>query len=152
MYQRILAPLDGSQLAECTLAHVRAVAKGCKVPEVDLLFVVEPIPSRPDMSTLPENLRVQGEERYETWGKDYIAKTEESLKKEGIAAKGVILKGNAAEKILEYAKQNNVDLIIMATHGRSGPSRWAFGSVADRVIRGTAATVLVATPRGCKIS
>ena len=42
MYKKILAPLDGSELSECTLEHVKAIATGCQVPEVVLLNVIEP--------------------------------------------------------------------------------------------------------------
>ena len=46
MYQNILAPLDGSDFAECALAHVSAIATGCRVPNVTLLRVVEPLPQQ----------------------------------------------------------------------------------------------------------
>ena len=54
-------------------------------------------------------------------------------------------------KILEYAQNNNIDLIIISTHGRSGISRWAFGSVADKVVRTSTVPVLTVTPTGCRI-
>ena len=43
MYQRIMVPLDGSDVAECVLPHVEIMAKGCSIPEVILVSVVEPI-------------------------------------------------------------------------------------------------------------
>ena len=46
MYKKILVPLDGSELAECALEHVKAIAIGCNVPEVVLLRVVEPTYTR----------------------------------------------------------------------------------------------------------
>jgi nucleotide-binding universal stress UspA family protein len=155
MYQRILAPLDGSELSECTLDHVRAIAKGCNVPEVDVVTVLEPFrPStwQAEEVVIPEQVMGEARGRYEAEIKEYVTKIEQELKKEGIAAKGVVLEvGPPADRILEYAEGNNIDLIIMSTHGRSGPSRWAFGSVADRVVRNSPAPVLVATPRGCRV-
>ena len=71
---------------------------------------------------------------------------------EGISARGEVVTGKAADAILDYAEKNNVDLIIMSTHGRSGISRWAFGSVADRVVRHSIAPVLLVAPAGCRIN
>jgi nucleotide-binding universal stress UspA family protein len=51
--------------------------------------------------------------------------------------------GRVAETIIDYANRHSVDLIIMATHGRSGLSRWAYGSVADKVLRGADVPVLL---------
>lgn len=49
----------------------------------------------------------------------------------------VVKKGPAAEMIIDYAREHLIDLIVMATHGRSGLQRWVYGSVADKVLRGT---------------
>jgi len=145
MYQKILAPLDGSELAETALRHVRAVATGCRVPKVVLLQVVRPIPQ---VHGLAEEFRREEKERAEAEAKDYLAKVADSLKKEGVPAEIVIVCGMPAEQILDYAKKNEVDLIIMSTHGRSGVSRWVFGSVADRVVHHSATPVLIVTPPG----
>lgn len=153
MYKKILVPLDGSGLAECVFEHVKAIATGCNVPEVDLLYVVEPLSTHRVSPTFAEGKEyfAQADKKAQAWGKDYLAKIEQSLKKDGVAAKSVVLKGRPAEKILEYAKKNGVDLIIMGTHGRSGPARWAFGSVTDRVIRLSQAPVMVIRPAGCTV-
>ena len=58
-----------------------------------------------------------------------------TLKQKGITAKIEVLSGKPAEEIIKYSKDNNVDLIVMSTHGRSGFSRIVFGSVADKVLR-----------------
>ncbi len=57
MYNRILVPLDGSELAECALKHVRAVAKGCKADKVVLLRVLEPVIGAPHDSVSAEHVR-----------------------------------------------------------------------------------------------
>jgi len=146
MYNKILVPLDGSKTAECALEHVLAVAKGCRVLEIYILLVVEPV--------LP-GFYVTDEKAYEmleSWGKEYLTGVQNSLVNEGLNAKTVIVKGKAADSIIDYAQKNGIDLIIMSTHGRSGPSRWAFGSVADRVIRSAVVPVLIAVPKGCRVS
>jgi nucleotide-binding universal stress UspA family protein len=146
MYNKILVPLDGSKTAECSLEHVKTIATGCNVPEVLLLFVEEPVPME----------RYRGPS--EDWktlivqAKQSLAKIEKDLVADGVGAKTIILEGKPAETIIDYAAKNNIDLIIMSTHGRSGPSRWAFGSVADRVVRSSTVPVLIAVPRGCRFS
>jgi nucleotide-binding universal stress UspA family protein len=146
MYNKILVPLDGSKTAECCLGHVVDIAKGCNIPEVILLFVVEPAPAGLYQSS------AEVREKLRDWSKTYLAGVEKSLTKDGVTAKSVIVEGKAAETIVDYAEKNGIDLIIMSTHGRSGPSRWALGSVADKVIRSSTIAVLIAVPKGCRLS
>lgn len=148
MYKKMLAPLDGSELAECTLTHTRAIAKGCQVPEVVLLRVVEPLRQ---VYELGEEWRRNAEAKAQAEAKDYLSKVADSLKKEGIAAEAAVVSGRSADEILDYTKKNQVDLIVMSTHGMSGISRWVLGSVADRVIRHSTVPVLVISPLGCRI-
>jgi len=154
MYKKIMAPLDGSELAESTLHHVREIAKGLNVPTVDVVVVLESIREAvwdTGDVVMPPGTTTEARARYEVGAKEYVAMIEKGLKEEGIAAKGVVLEGGpVAEKLLRYAEKNNVDLIVMSTHGRSGPSRWAFGSVTERVIRHATMPVLVITPKGSR--
>ena len=94
---------------------------------------------------------VEGQEKLRAWGKNYLAQVGRDLKREGISVRNTVLEGKPAEVILDYAVKQGVDLIIMATHGRSGPARWAFGSVADRVLRHSKVPVISVTPEGCRI-
>jgi len=73
---------------------------------------------------------------------------ESQLSSEGFNVSSEILVGRAAETIAEFAKQNAIDLIAIATHGRSGVSRWVWGSVADKVLRSSQVPVLVIRPAG----
>ena len=146
MYKKILAPLDGSKFAECALEHIRAVATGCQVPEVVLLQIIEPIPSGGRLPSQPT------EDMIEVQAKDYLSEAAERLRKEGVAVETDIAYGLPADEILNYSKNNKIDLIVMSTHGRAGISRWAFGSVAERIIRYSLTPVLIVTPRGCRNS
>jgi len=153
MYKKILAPLDGSELSECSLEHLKAVASGCQVPEAVLLYVIEPIEEEYThyrYHGIPEEVFDQAVKDAEAYAKDYIAKVADRMKKEGIVVDTVIVRGRPAEEILEYAGKNGVDLIVLSTHGRSGISRWAFGSVTDRVLRHSNVPVLVIAPQGCR--
>lgn len=148
MYKKILVPLDGSELSERSLEHVKAIAKGCQVPEVVLFGVVEPIVQYGELSGfMSADWGVQAEKQTLDWLKGYIAKLSDGLASEGINVKTAVAYGRAAEQILEYTSKNNVDLIVMTTRGRSGVARWALGSVADRVIHYSPAPVLVVSLR-----
>ena len=157
MYKKILVPLDGSDLAECSLAHVKAIATGCNVPEVILLRIIEPITSfdigelAASNAKLASQVEQNVEKVHKTQAMDYINEQVDKLKKQGLNPTGFTMFGKAAEEILNYADKNQVDLIIMSTHGRSGISRWAFGSVADRVVHYSTAPVLIVSPPGCRI-
>ena len=146
MYQKILVPLDGSELAECVLPHARAIASGCNVAELVLLQIVEPVPSWAaegiDINAL-ENANLMA-------AREYLPKIQSQLEPEGFKVSSEVLEGKAAETIIEFAQQNAVDIIAIATHGRSGVSRWVFGSVADKVLRSTHIPVLVVRPAGCE--
>lgn len=151
MYNRILAPLDGSEFSECSLDHVKAIALGCQVPEVILLRVVEPIHSS-DAAAYAESGMNMGllKRDIEAAAQTYIEGLAEELKKAGLDARGVSTTGRAADTIMKYADENAVDLIIMSTHGRSGVGRWLMGSVADKVVRHSRVPVLTVSPQGCR--
>ena len=150
MYSKILAPLDGSDLSECTLEHVTEIARKCTIPEVVFLLVIEPahnaywfVQGDPDLQVKMENAQKQTAE-------NYISKIVNTAKNAGLEAKGIVLHGNPADTILNYAQENGVDLIVMSTHGRSGVTRFALGSVTDKVVRTAAVPVMTVSPKGCR--
>jgi nucleotide-binding universal stress UspA family protein len=161
MYNKILAPLDGSKLSECSLAHLKEITTGCHVGEVILLTVLEPIPQTTVEygNQTQISAAYQQHEREQMKAKEmaeqYLTRVTENLKMQGVTAQNVVVlpedHKSAAEVILNYAESNNIDLIIMSTHGRSGVTRWAFGSVADRVIRHSKVPVLTVVPAGCRL-
>lgn len=151
MYKKILVTLDGSALSETSLEHVKSIVSGSPATEVVLLRVVEPISSF-DASALAQSGYLIGDvqARKKADAADYLSKVTASLAKENINAKQVIAEGRAAEAIMEYSEKNQVDLIIMSSHGRTGISRWAFGSVADRILHQAGIPVLLVTVTGRK--
>ncbi|MCL0066146.1 universal stress protein [Dehalococcoidia bacterium] len=149
MYNKILVPLDGSELSESVLKHVKAIATGCSVPDVILLRVAELVRAA-DYYETGEDWRRDTQEKAEAIATEYLSRVAVDLKQEGIVAKTTVVLGKAAEQILDYAKNNQVDLVIMSTHGRSGISRWLVGSVAERVVRRCVAPVFVAAPSACR--
>lgn len=149
LYNKILVPLDGSNFSECILSHVKAVAAGCKVPQVVLLRVVEPWNTT--IYEVSQPLLEQAQKEKVANAKDYVAKLAASLGKEGLAIETAVMEGPAAEVILDYAKKSKADLIMMSSHGRSGVTRWALGSVTDRVVRQSPIPVMIAAPAGCPV-
>lgn len=143
--------MDGSELSECVLDHVIAIATGCRIPEVILLTVMELV-SQQFYAELGEQLArdIQNKARVDV--NNYLLKVADSLKKDGLVVQTAAISGKPTEEILDYANKNQVDLIVMSTHGRSGISRWAFGSVADRVLRHSRVPVLTVSPAGCRSS
>jgi nucleotide-binding universal stress UspA family protein len=81
---------------------------------------------------------------------EHLSKLADKMNKSGMVVSRVVLEGNPAETILDYAEKNGVDLIIMATHGRTGIPRFALGSVADKVVRSSSVPVRVVAPAGCR--
>ncbi|MDD4859715.1 MAG: universal stress protein [Dehalococcoidales bacterium] len=151
MYKKILVPLDGSELAECVLPHVNDIAKGCNVPTVIFLRVVQPfqpyaagewVPSAEDIKRVESQNRQLAEE--------YLTKLAKGTKYNGSKIETQIINNvQTAEAISDYATKNNIDLIVIATHGRSGVSRWVWGSVADRILRSACVPVLMVRAPGC---
>ena len=152
MYKKILVPLDGSPLAECALEHVKTIAAGCNVPEVVLLRVVEPDPAVSEALAEGAVMYEELNDQVQQLAEKYITGITLKFRQEsGVDVHSAFAYGFAANEILEYARKNGVDLIVMTSHGRSGVSRWLFGSVADRVSHHSTIPVLIVTPSGCRV-
>ena len=151
MYQKILVPLDGSELAECVLPHVEAIAKeGRSLRTVIFIRVVEPFHtiSTADYALSEENIK-QIESGSVAATRKYLDQLVNRINLGKVKIQTEILTGKAAESIADYATESNVDLIVIATHGRSGISRWVWGSVADRILRSTCVPVFMIRAPGC---
>jgi nucleotide-binding universal stress UspA family protein len=152
MYKKIMVPLDGSELAECVFPHLETIAKVCQPPaEVTVVQAVEPL-SVPYGIEVFQFSSLQQVEAFETHRKTgaekYLKKVVARLKKNGIQARAEVIYGKAGEALSDYATKNKVDLVIIATHGRSGISRWVLGSVADRIVHSARAPVLMVRAPG----
>ncbi len=153
MYKKIMVPLDGSKLAECVFPHLEAVIKGCgSPPEVVVVQAVEPlsVPYGREVSQFTSLEQVQAFETHQKKeAEQYLKEIVARLKKTGINAKADVIYGKASHVLSDYATKNDVDLVIIATHGRSGISRWVWGSVADRLLRSVRVPVLMIRAPGC---
>jgi nucleotide-binding universal stress UspA family protein len=151
MYKKVLVPLDGSELAECVLPHLETIAGGCGLQNVILLRVVEPF--YPMVGYVGEEVGMIDINRInkdaKTAAENYLRQLAEKVNYKGVKIKWEVVMGGEAESIADYARKNEVDLIIIATHGRSGVSRWVMGSVADKVLRSSCVPVLMIRAPGC---
>ncbi len=148
MGEKILIPLDGSTIGEAALPYVEELVSKLsprvKV-ELTLLQVVSLLTHyvAAGEAVTPISYTEQEMEQIQQQARDYLNKVGEGIRSKKVSVKIRVGIGNAAEEIIKAADEINVDLIAMSTHGRSGISRWAFGSVTDHVLRGGHKPVLV---------
>ena len=161
MYQRILLPLDGSDLSHQAIPHAVAVATGIGA-EITLFQVIdsvariisettpatiEPIPS----GELTVEIAESAVEAQRQAAQANLEAATAQIVAGGIDAALItaeIIEGNASQAIEEAVERLGCDLVIIASHGRSGFKRALFGSVADHVARNTPnAAVLMIRPR-----
>ncbi len=144
MYRRMLVTLDGSELSEVVLPYVRGLVGRLGLDVV--LFHVY----KPEESELTPMHRAYIERKAEVirgQAKKAWKKAETGPGKKEVEVCGELASGYPAEEILRYADENSIDLILMATHGRSGLKRWAIGSVVDKVLRASKVPVWLVPAR-----
>jgi nucleotide-binding universal stress UspA family protein len=139
MYKRILIALDGSALAEQALSHAVAQAERFGA-ELILLRVLEPFPQA---GILWQDDVSRAEKQAIGQAQDYLEGISNTIRDKGLAVKHAVIQGQPGLAVVRFAETNEVDLIVICTRGRSGPSRWLMGSVADRVVRGATVPVLL---------
>jgi nucleotide-binding universal stress UspA family protein len=128
MWKRILVPLDGSNLAELALAYAEELAIAFS-SELVLLYVSE---AKESQYHPMQQLYIDG----------VVKQLGEHVKKRA-KIKAVVLTGEPAEEIINYAEKNKASVIIMASHGRSGITGWVMGGVASKVLEATSVPVLL---------
>ena len=135
MYKTILVPLDGSSRAEAILPHVESMAH-CYGASVIFLQVLEPTPilvGPYDAQALvmqPEEVDQRLQEI-----DAYLAGWQGEFREKSIPARRIVAHGPVVESIINAADRENVDLIAMASHGRSGLPRVFYGSVAAGILQ-----------------
>ncbi len=148
MYERILVPLDGSKVGEAALPYVEElVSKLAAVQKVKvtLLQVVSslthPVVAGGESVSIPYT--AVEVEQIKKKAMDYLNKTGKGLRSKGVVVSCKVAVGRAADEIIKATDEINADLVAMSTHGRHGLSRWAFGSVTDRVLRAGKVPILL---------
>lgn len=143
MYERILVPLDGSELAQVALPYAEELA-GRLGSQITLLCVSE------SEEVLPYyQCDICLKKLIEPTKRNAESCQEEGRGKE-VKVDSVILIGYPAEQIVDYAAREDIGLIVMATHGRTGVKRWALGSVANKVVKATRRPVALIRASGAR--
>ncbi|NKQ37032.1 MAG: universal stress protein [Chloroflexi bacterium] len=141
-FRRILAPLDGSEVAAQVLPHAGALAQALSA-ELVLLRAVS-LPLLPHELTATERTVEQIEAEVCDKALAYLEQVEAYLSAaHGVPVKTKAIIGSPADVIIDYAAEHNVDLIAMTSHGRSGGLLWTYGSVTEKVLLGTDRAVMV---------
>ncbi len=138
MFNPILVPLDGSSLAETILPHVSVFAK-VDASEVILLRILDKqsqIYSKETVDPLDWQIR-------KAEASAYLEHLAGQLVDTGLKARTEILEGNAAESIVEYAQVNDIPLIMLSSHGRSGITGWNVSSVVQKVILRARTSIMI---------
>ena len=153
MFSNILVPLDGSELSEKALDTAKDIASSAEVT----VHLIEVISRKPEFDarrhttgffqTGPLELELDSArqliDRQIERAKEYLEMVSVELQNAGINVVTAIGEGAADEQIVNYAKENNIDLIVMSTHGHGGIRRLFVGSVTDRVVHSGEKPVLV---------
>lgn len=147
----ILVPLDGSPVAESILPHIRDLALATGL-EVILMQVTVPIGypavarDNVEAGAHDKDVKKLNESR-EAATKFYLAEREKELASKGVKVTSVSLSGKpASDIILQYISDNPIGMTALATHGFSGISKWAFGSVAIDILEGSTRPLLLLRP------
>ena len=150
-YQRILVPLDGSELAEQIVPYVKALVRSNQT-RVHLASVLTS--GRADrtvtlLTSHPPGLQLAttGLEYTQVQLQTYLRSVAAALREQGAVVHVAIRRGSPADEVLACAVEIEADLIAMTTHGSSGASRWVYGSVAGKVLQGANNPVLLVRPR-----
>jgi len=131
MYHKMLVPLDGSRLSEVVFPYAKDLAARLGL-DITLLHVH----SSKESETMPlhqayiEHKAQIIKRQLREWQKRIGG----GLEDRKLQVHGELARGYPPEEIICYAEENNIDLILMATHGRSGVRRWVLGSVADKIL------------------
>jgi nucleotide-binding universal stress UspA family protein len=168
MYEHILVTLDGSEASEAALVEAQRLVAGldvkvtlCSVAEVPAPSGESPEPIRgagpfaPGTVTKPQERRVfedygQATARVKDEVQAYLAEKAAPLRDVGIDVDTEVALGDPAEEILRVAGARGADLIVMATHGRTGLAQAVFGSVAARVVGSGVRPVLLVRRAGLR--
>ena len=138
MYKKILVPTDGSEFAKKAQKHALFLSKvsGAEIIAVSVTEnnFVNGLPLDDEIHQLNQILNERSEENLIEFDK---------LNEDNLKITHVIREGSPAKVILEVAKEENVDLIVMGSSGKSGFDRFIMGSVADKVVNSAKCAVLV---------
>jgi nucleotide-binding universal stress UspA family protein len=151
-YQHVIVPLDGSELAESVLPHLEAVASNCQITTVELVRAVPPLEMH-YKAAFPLDARQENQLNAAAIkeAENYLQKIKAKLDASRMTVTAKVLPGQVADVLVSYIEKSNADLLLIATHGRSGPSRWVWGSTAERLLHSICIPVFMVRPPSCTV-
>jgi nucleotide-binding universal stress UspA family protein len=138
MFDSILIPLDGSQLAECVLPHAVAFARSFNA-EITLLRILE----QNQTGVKAQVFDLLNWQIKKTKATLYMEEIKERFKESNIRVQAVIVEGLVAEGINEYTQNRGIKLIILSSHGRHGLTQWGISSITQKIILSATTSVLI---------
>ena len=147
MFEKILVCLDGSRFAEQILPYATEVALqfGSRVILLEATIppgaAVEPLTGYYHATPLEKIQREEDEAQV------YLKRMAQRLRKKGLKVSCLTVPGDPGETILRIAEENNAELIVLSTHGRSGLKRLVFGSVTEFVLKHSSLPILLRKPQ-----
>jgi nucleotide-binding universal stress UspA family protein len=153
MFKHVLVPLDGSEIAEKALGYAQQIAdpNGGRITLLTALDVPEYPPAMyypAGVATYEINQQTMNEQIIPQ-AQEYLQRIAQTFTEAGYATQIEAVIGEAAQTIVEHAEKHDVEVIVMSTHGRTGFSRWLFGSVASKVL-GSARCPVFVIPARCQ--
>ena len=144
----LLAPLDGSDLAESVLPYVErlALSMSLRVTLVKALRLDNSSSAYLEGMAYATDAKIQLDVEQES--SEYLGEVAAGLREKGVQVDTRVILGTPASAIADYSHEIDCDVIAMATHGRSGVSRWVLGSVTETLVRTSGNPVLVVPPGG----
>jgi len=129
MYNEILVPTDGGDASDIAVDHAMYLADRCGA-RVHGLFVVDSGPLKSIGGGYPEAVT-----EIERIGEEAVGRVESAGDERGVETATSVVRGTVHRTIVEYIEGNDVDAVVMGTHGRQGVGRHLLGSVTERIIR-----------------
>ena len=142
MFKRILIALDGSTMAEKALSTALVLAEQFG-SELFLFRVVIPLPISYRAGAASAAAIELAEREAVLEAADYLDDLAAGIQKKGFGVRVATRLGNPSKDIIEFAEQNQIDMLVMCTRGQTGLARWLLGSVTDHVVRSSPVPVVV---------
>lgn len=145
VFKKILAPLDGSSIGEAALSYVKTIVKALNC-EVILLRVVEIVQRVHTVGGLDHFVYSEQQiERMEDEALKYLEKARQQFDKGNV--KIILRTGDPAQEIIRLSTEENVNVVAMSSHGKSGIMRWVMGSVSSKILQAGEAPLLLVRPK-----
>jgi nucleotide-binding universal stress UspA family protein len=146
-YNYVIVPLDGSELAETVIPHLELLFIACKIKGIELVQVIHSADIH-YKSVVPYSVQEEHKivESAVAEAEKYLKEIKTRIRVDPNKVITTVLKGNVASVLQDHINKGGADLLLMATHGRSGISRLYWGSTAEKLIHSVYIPILIVPP------